>query len=96
MFRTTYPNKVFDYMAAGKATVLVIDGVIRRVIEEADGGVFVQPGEETALAQAVLHLSQNPERLLEMGKNARQYLVQHLDRREKLAETLQLFENLVQ
>ena len=28
MFRTTYPNKVFDYMAAGKATILVIDGVI--------------------------------------------------------------------
>ena len=96
MFRTTYPNKVFDYMAAGKATVLVIDGVIRRVIEEADGGVFVQPGDATALAQAVLHLSQNPERLMEMGKNARQYLVQHLDRREKLAETLHLFEKLVQ
>ena len=96
MFRTTYPNKVFDYMAAGKATVLVIDGVIRRVIEEADGGVFVQPGDATALAQAVLHISQNPERLMEMGKNARQYLVQHLDRREKLAETLHLFEKLVQ
>jgi glycosyltransferase involved in cell wall biosynthesis len=76
--------------------VLVIDGVIRRVIEEADGGVFVQPGDATALAQAVLHISQNPERLMEMGKNARQYLVQHLDRREKLAETLHLFEKLVQ
>ncbi|HAV77014.1 MAG TPA: glycosyltransferase WbuB, partial [Anaerolineae bacterium] len=23
MFRTTYPNKVFDYMAAGRGTVLV-------------------------------------------------------------------------
>src|SRR5690606_32773263 len=29
MFRTTYPNKVFDYMAAGRATVLVIDGITR-------------------------------------------------------------------
>ncbi|HSM25739.1 MAG TPA: glycosyltransferase family 4 protein, partial [Anaerolineaceae bacterium] len=36
MFRTTYPNKVFDYMSAGKATILVIDGVIRRVIEESE------------------------------------------------------------
>jgi glycosyltransferase involved in cell wall biosynthesis len=96
MFRTTYPNKVFDYMAAGKATVLVIDGVIRRVIEDADGGIFVQPGDEAALAQAVLYLNKNPERLMEMGKNARQYLVQHLDRREKLAETLHLFEKLAQ
>ena len=96
MFRTTYPNKVFDYMAAGKATMLVIDGVIRRVIEEADGGVFVQPGDAPALSQAVLDLSQNSERLLEMGENARRYMVQHLNRREKLAETLHLFEKLVQ
>ena len=35
IFRTTYPNKVFDYMAAGKPTILAIDGVIRQVVEEA-------------------------------------------------------------
>jgi glycosyltransferase involved in cell wall biosynthesis len=29
MFRTTYPNKVFDYMASARPTVLVIDGVVR-------------------------------------------------------------------
>jgi hypothetical protein len=46
MFRTTYPNKVFDYMAAGRATVLVIDGVIREVIETSGGGVFVEPGND--------------------------------------------------
>jgi len=95
MFRTTYPNKVFDYMAAGKATVLVIDGVIRNVIEEADGGVFVQPGDATNLSQVILQLSKNPQRVQEMGKNARQYLVKNLDRREKLRETLQLFETMV-
>ena len=33
MFRTTYPNKVFDYMAAGRPVVLAIDGVIREVVE---------------------------------------------------------------
>ena len=38
MFRTTYPNKVFDYMAAARATVLVIDGVIREVIEAIEWG----------------------------------------------------------
>ncbi|MCX8107549.1 MAG: glycosyltransferase family 4 protein, partial [Verrucomicrobiae bacterium] len=33
MFRTTYPNKVFDYMAAGRPVILGIDGVIRDVVE---------------------------------------------------------------
>src|SRR5262249_43300642 len=41
MFRTTYPNKVFDAMAAGRPTLLAIDGVIREVIEQAQGGLFV-------------------------------------------------------
>jgi len=95
MFRTTYPNKVFDYMAAGKATILVIDGVVRNVIEKADGGVFVHPGDEVKLAQVVLDLSCNQDRVEEMGRNARLYLVKNLDRRDKLAETLNLFEKLV-
>ena len=39
MFRTTYPNKVFDYMAAGRPVILVIDGVIREVVEKAGCGI---------------------------------------------------------
>src|SRR5690606_5324768 len=53
MFATTYTNKVFDYMAAGKPTILAIDGVIRKVIENAKGGVFVPPSDDFALAEAI-------------------------------------------
>ncbi len=67
MFRTTYPNKVFDYMAAGRATVLVIDGVIREVIETSSGGVFVEPGNDEQLANTVLALSKDPGRVRQMG-----------------------------
>ncbi len=90
MFRTTYPNKVFDYMAAGKPTVLVIDGVVRQVIEEAGGGAFVEPGNDEMLANTVLELSRHPERVKRMGQDARAYLVKHLDRRDKLEDTLEL------
>jgi glycosyltransferase involved in cell wall biosynthesis len=95
MFRTTYPNKVFDYMAAGRATVLVIDGVIREVIETSDGGVFVEPGDDEQLARTVLELSRDPGRVRQMGINARAYLVRHLDRRDRLEETLRFLQTLV-
>lgn len=95
MFRTTYPNKVFDYMAAARGTVLVIDGVVREVIESSGGGVFVSPGNEEQLAKTILELSNDPQRVKQMGLNARAYLVKHLDRRDKLNETLALLENLV-
>ncbi|MCC6300640.1 MAG: glycosyltransferase family 4 protein [Anaerolineales bacterium] len=95
MFRTTYPNKVFDYMAAGRATALVIDGITRALIELSNGGVFVQPGDDEALAQTVLELSKDSKRVEQMGKSAREYLVKHLDRRDKLNETLELLKRLV-
>jgi len=95
MFRTTYPNKVFDYMAAARATVLVIDGVIREVIESSKGGVFVEPANHELLAKTILELSRDPQRVQQMGENARIYLVKNLDRRDKLDETLKLLTRLV-
>ena len=95
MFRTTYPNKVFDYMAAARGIVLVIDGVVRDVIESSGGGVFVQPGNDDGLAKTILELSNDPQRVKQMGINARAYLVKHLDRRDKLNDTLKLLESLV-
>jgi glycosyltransferase involved in cell wall biosynthesis len=95
MFRTTYPNKVFDYMAAGRATVLVIDGISRDLIESSNGGVFVQPGDDELLAKTILELSKDAKRVQQMGQNARDYLVKHLDRLDKLNETLDLLMKLV-
>lgn len=80
MFRTTYPNKVFDYMAAGRPTVLAIDGAIRAVIEEAGGGVFVRPGSPEALAAAIDALAADPAAARAMGVAARRYVVQHFSR----------------
>ena len=76
MFRTTYPNKVFDYMAAARPTILVIDGVIRQVVEAAEGGIFVPPGDNDSLADAIRALSQDPQRAETMGMAARKYVVE--------------------
>jgi lipopolysaccharide/colanic/teichoic acid biosynthesis glycosyltransferase len=92
MFTTTYPNKVFDYMAAGRPTVLAIDGAIREVIEAADGGTFVQPGDPEALAQAVLRYYRHPDLRHRHGQNARSYVAVHFNRSQqapKLEDTFQ-------
>jgi glycosyltransferase involved in cell wall biosynthesis len=80
MYKTTYPNKVFDYMASGKPVVLAIDGVIREVIENAHGGIPVRPGDPEALSQTILHLADNPEITHRMGQQARSYVQTHFDR----------------
>lgn len=93
-FRMTYPNKVFDHMAAGRATALVIDGVIRDVIEASGGGVYVPPADDARLADVIRELASDPARVRQMGRQAREYLVQNFDRRDKLAETLELFQRV--
>lgn len=95
MFRTTYPNKVFDYMAAGKPTVLVIDGVIREVLEASGGGVFIPPGDDARLAKFLIELAHNPHSIKKMGTAARKYMVEHMDRQEKMAETMILMLGMV-
>jgi glycosyltransferase involved in cell wall biosynthesis len=87
-YKTTYPNKVFDYMAAGRPVVLAIDGVIRQVVEAAGCGSFVPPGEPAALAEAIRTLAADKPKAREMGLKGRQYLEVHFDR-EKLAEKLE-------
>ena len=88
LYQTTYPNKVFDYLAAGRPVVLAIDGVIRQVVEAAGAGIAVPPGNPDALAQAVQQLAQNPIQARQMGLSGRQYVEMHFNRRllaEKLA-----------
>lgn len=87
-YKTTYPNKVFDYMAAGRPVLLVIDGVIRAVVEAAGCGLFSPPGDPQALAGAVLELASNRDAALKMGLAGRAYLEQHFSRRV-LAERLE-------
>jgi glycosyltransferase involved in cell wall biosynthesis len=87
-YKTTYPNKVFDYMAAGRPVVLAIDGVIREVVEAAGCGLFAQPGDPLALAQAIRQLAADPAASRRMGLAGRTYLEQHFSRSavaEKLA-----------
>lgn len=87
LYAKVYPNKVFDYMACGKPVILAIDGVIREVVETAQAGIFVHPGEPVSLAESVRYLRDDEELCEQMGKNGRNYIEQNFDRGE-LAEEL--------
>lgn len=68
MFATTYPNKVFDYMAAGRPVALAIDGAIRQVVESAGAGLFARPGDPAALLEVVQKYRADPARAARDGK----------------------------
>ena len=94
MYATVYPNKIFDYMAAGRPTILAMEGVIRQVIEQAQGGIPVPPGDPQALAAAIRRLADDPAASRQMGLNARQYLEAHFDRAELAQKLAELIESM--
>jgi glycosyltransferase involved in cell wall biosynthesis len=94
LYGTVYPNKVFDYMAAGRAVILAIDGVIREVIESSGAGVFVPPGNPHALAEAIGSLADDPARAEEMGRLGRQHIEAHFDRNALAAKLEQLMQEM--
>jgi glycosyltransferase involved in cell wall biosynthesis len=95
-YKTTYPNKVFDYMAAGKPVLLMIDGVIREVVEGADAGIFIEPGDADGLAVAVQELKANPALGDRLGGAGKRCVEERFDRAYLAGEMERVMMTLVE
>lgn len=80
-FKTIYSNKTFDYMSCKKPVLLAIDGVSRKLIEESESGVYVEPENTESIINGIkLLLSMGDKELLLMGKSGYEYSKKHFDR----------------
>jgi glycosyltransferase involved in cell wall biosynthesis len=95
-FRTVYPNKVFDYMACGKPTLLAIDGVARQMVcDEAQAGVFVEPENAQALTVAIRKLADDAGARTAMGRRGREWVETHAGREGLAKRYAEIMEELV-
>ena len=95
-FRTVYPNKIFDYMACGRAIVLGIDGVAREhVCDTTRSGLFAAPGDAHAIAGAIRRLADDPDERSAMGARGRQWVEQHASREALAAHYETILADLV-
>ncbi len=94
MYKTTYPNKVFDYMAAGKPVILAIEGVIQDVVEKAQAGICIQPGDPQQMAAAIKELAKNPRKCRKMGLSGKTYVRAHFSRAELASQFTALLNSM--
>jgi colanic acid biosynthesis glycosyl transferase WcaI len=94
LFKTVIPTKLLEYMACERPVIVAVDGQARRIIEEADAGVFVEPENHSALAKAIVDLAQDHERRLQMGTNGRQYIVNKLSRKKTAQDYITVLEKM--
>lgn len=65
------PNKLMEYMAAGKPIVASKVGRVASIVERAECGVIVEPEDPGAHADAILFILNNPAAAAEMGVKAK-------------------------
>ncbi|MGW9686007.1 glycosyltransferase family 4 protein [Flagellimonas sp. 2504JD1-5] len=83
-FKTIYSNKTFDYMSCKKPILLAIDGVSRKLIEEAQCGVFAEPENADDIAEKIRGYLRGDHNMIEQGSNGYNHAKEHFDR-NKLA-----------
>ena len=95
-FRTVYPNKVFDYMACARPIVLAIDGAARALVcDEAEAGLYAEPEDGRAIADAIRAFADDAELRRRLGENGRIWVREHASRERLAAHYLEMLEGLV-
>lgn len=92
-FLWSMPNKLFEYMMAGLPVVAGDTPEIRRVIEETEAGVVVDPADPEAIAEAIRELLTDLPRRRRMGEAALRHAERYCWERE-VPRLLQAYEQL--
>ncbi len=73
------PNKMIDYLVAGKPILNAYNGY-RDILEEVNCGKFVDANNPKMLADAIVEFSKlDKEQLEQMGNNGRQYVSEKMN-----------------
>lgn len=85
------PNVVIEAMAMKLAVVSTWVRGIPELVEHEVSGLLVPPGDQEALAQAILRLHENPELRVTLGNNARQRVAERFDINNNIKAFVALF-----
>jgi len=94
LFKTVIPTKLLEYMACERPVIVAVDGQARQIVEEAGGGVFVEPENSRAVVKAILGCAEDPEQGRQMGTRGRQYIVSKFSREKTARDYVSVLEKL--
>ena len=90
----SWPNKVFDYFAAGLPVISSVKGELASFIKNEQVGIYYEAGNVVSLKEAILALYRSPQLYQQMGIRSRQLAEERFDRRVAYTKLLDLIENL--
>lgn len=94
-FKTVYSNKSFDYFSCKKPILMAIDGVSRKLVEDARAGIYVEPENAEAYSKAIREYLNDGSRLKTEGENGYQYAKNNFDREFLAKEYLKSIKKVI-
>jgi colanic acid biosynthesis glycosyl transferase WcaI len=96
LFKTVLPTKMLEFMSCARPVILGVDGHARKVMEQANAGIFITPEDPVALADAVLRLAADPALRDSLGRNGRQHVLQYFSRQQTAKAYLDVLQDLLE
>ena len=96
LFKTVLPTKLLEFMSCARPVILGVDGHARRVMEQANAGIFIPPEDSLALAEAIIRLAADPALRESLGRNGRQHVLQHFSRQQTAGIYLDVLQDLLE
>ena len=95
LFKTVIPTKMLEFMSCARPVILGVDGQARMILEEARGGLVIEPENSDALVHAIRLLAANPDQARELGHNGREYIVRKFSRSHTAEKYIRVLEQLL-
>ncbi len=92
LFKTVIPTKMLEFMSCARPVILGVDGQARTILEEARGGLAIEPGNSEALVNAVRYFAANRDIAIQMGRNGREDIVRKFSRRHTAEKYIRILE----
>jgi glycosyltransferase involved in cell wall biosynthesis len=74
------PNKMFEYMASGKAILCAVNGEMANLVTSANAGIAIQPENPEALVQGILSLIEDRRKCSIYGVSGRKFVEENFSR----------------
>ncbi len=87
-----FSNAILEYMAAGRPVVATDVGGAREALVEGETGYLVASGDDETMAERVISLLREPERMKAMGRRARRIVEDNFSCESQLRRTEELYE----
>ena len=94
LFEKVIPSKLLEAFAAGCPAVVGVGGEAKRLVQEAGGGLPVEPEDAEAVAAAIDQLAAAPGTRALMSSAAKEYVCREFDRRTWARRYLDLIEGI--